>query len=71
MQELPFDDWNEEELDELDPIPADEAERVITALNKIMAASSSESVAQILEEACCEIASLIPEELDEDFREAA
>lgn len=66
-----FDDCAEDlDWDDLEPIPFEEANRIIAALGSLMTSSSHPSVAAILEEACCELAALIPDD-EEDDSEAA
>jgi hypothetical protein len=64
-----LDDLNLEHDDveyvEMEPISLEEADRVISALNLLMTETSNPSIQHILEDACCEIAELIPEADDE------
>ena len=55
----------EVEYVEMEPISMEEADRVISALNMLMTETSNPSILHILEDACCEIAELIPEAEDE------
>lgn len=61
---------NDDDFDlPMEPISADDADRAIMALNKLMATTTNESLLMILEEACCEIAELMPDgdlDLDEE-----
>lgn len=48
--------------DDFEPIAMAEADRIIAELHRVMESTANQSIQSILEDACCEIASLIPDD---------